>query len=226
MNICVFYNIIKWLVKGKPLIEYARVDGQYKRLKFIGDSDVIKDYTAEFHSQVWDFDTTEINEDIINNLVEFDVDIRYAIDLRSMMMSFNFTTPTNAARANWVSGLTNYARPFSWDSFLIIDRERDRDTGGQAVAAAAADGSLANARVYAIRPLNLITRLEFYLNNSFVGQIPHTRTQMPFPEHVMVSSILYGTTPLPKPASTNDVLPATIERFEFYRFLNSDLMKN
>lgn len=206
--------------------EYTRVDGTYKRLKYIGETDVIQSYIAEYHSQVWDFDGQEINEQIINNLVQFDVDIRYAIDLRSMSLSFDFNAPYNAARATAADMLTNYTVGFDKAAFIINDPETDLDTGANIVDGTGAARRNPNSRLYVCRPTNLIERLEFYLNNSFVGQIPQTRTQMSFPEHLMISSILYGTTPLPRKAPTNNIGPMSIERFQFYRFLNTVMYDN
>ena len=206
--------------------EYTRIDGTYKRLKYVGETDVLQSYIAEYHSQIWDFDGVEINEQILNNLVEFDVDIRYAIDLRSMSLSFDFNAPYNGGRAASANMLTNYTVGFNKDAFVINDPETDLDDGGNIVAGQAGPRRNPESRLYVIRPANLIERLEFYLNNSFVGQIPHTRTQMSFPEHLMISSILYGTMPLPRKATTNDIGPMSVERFQYYRFLNSVMFDN
>ena len=39
--------------------EYAHVEGQYKHLKYVGHSDVINEYSAEYHDQIWDYATFE-----------------------------------------------------------------------------------------------------------------------------------------------------------------------
>ena len=158
--------------------------------------------------------------------MEFVVDVRYAVDLMSMSMDFQFAVPFKADRDDITKSLTNYTAGFDKSLFNIIAAETDRDTGAPINDEGGANKSLAGDRVYVIRPINLVDRLEFYLNGSFVGQIPHTRTQMSFAEHLLISSILYGTGPLPKRAPTNNILPSSDQRWEEYLFLNSDMYNN
>ena len=105
--------------------EYAHVEGQYKRLKYVGNSDVINEYSAEYHAQIWDYATFELNEKIYNNLVEFDVDVRYAVDLMSMSMDFQFAVPFKADRDDITKSLTNYTAGFDKSLFNIIAAETD-----------------------------------------------------------------------------------------------------
>ena len=137
---------------------------------------MINEYSAEYHAQIWDYATFELNEKIYNNLVEFDVDVRYAVDLMSMSMDFQFAVPFKADRDDITKSLTNYTAGFDKSLFNIIAAETDRDTGAPINDEGGANKSLAGDRVYVIRPINLVDRLEFYLNGSFVGQIPHKNT--------------------------------------------------
>jgi len=66
---------------------YNDVDMRQRRMKTIGHTDVFRGYTSELVSQNWDIRPTIIYEDINSNVVEFNVDIRYGVDLWNMDFS-------------------------------------------------------------------------------------------------------------------------------------------
>jgi len=118
--------------------------------------------------------------------------------------------------------LTPIQRLFDSSLFRSLVPENDLYTNADVTAAAGAQ-DMAAKRCYIWRAKNMIERIEVYLNTSYVGQIPQIGTQMSFEEHMMIGSILNGSGPLPKPAASNNVIPATQQRFDFWRFLNNIL---
>ena len=78
-------------------------------------------------------------------------------------------------------------------------------------------------RMYILHPANLIEYIEFNLNNTPVGRIPQQGSQLTFAEYMTMHAVLFGSGKLPGPASSNDLIPTSKERYQVWKFMNNIL---
>ena len=78
-------------------------------------------------------------------------------------------------------------------------------------------------RMYILHPANLIEYIEFNLNNTPVGRIPQQDSQLTFAEYMTMHAVLFGSGKLPGPASSNDLIPTSKERYQVWKFMNNIL---
>ena len=204
--------------------DMASYVSSYRHLKSIGMTNALQSYLMESQAEIWNYRPDRMTAKFASNQAVYNVDVRIGIDLSTMFFTFGYKFPWKNTRITQATSLSNPELGMTSDLFHSSVGEKDLYTGLQLVAAAGTgDEDLTLQRMYILHPENMIEYIEFNLNNTPVGRIPQQGSQLTFAEYLTVHTVLFGSGKLPGPASTNDLLPNSKERFQVWKFMNNIL---
>ena len=206
--------------------------GSYRHLKSIGMTNALQSYLMESQAEIWNYRPDRMTAKFASNQAVYNVDVRIGIDLSTMFFTFAYKFPWKNARVTQGTALTNPLLGMTKDLFNTRSGEHDLYTGLEIVPVEAGIDAvdLSGQRMYILHPENMIDYIEFNLNNTPVGRIPQQGSQLTFAEYLTVHAVLFGSAKLPGPASTNDLIPTSKERYRVWKWMNNileeDLINN